>query len=248
MPSDSATSAACIGPPPPKATSANSRGSWPFWTVRERIAPDMFAFAIVTIPSAASSSGRPSSSAEPLHGGDGGVAVELHLAAEEAVGVDAAEHDVRVGRASAPARRGRSRPGRGSRRRCAARRGRRRPRRRRRSSRRRRRSCGCRSSARAADSPATQVSRAEASLIPRSVTIPMSAEVPPTSKVISCLRPVVSPAQSPPSTPAAGPGEEQRHGLLRPPSRPRRRRRSTSSRAASRARPRSARAPASRSR
>ena len=27
IPSDSATSAACVGPPPPKATSANSRGS-----------------------------------------------------------------------------------------------------------------------------------------------------------------------------------------------------------------------------
>ncbi len=97
MPSDSATSAACIGPAPPKATSANSRGSWPFWTVRERIAPAMFAFAIVTMPSAASSSGRPSSSASALHGRDGRVAVELHLAAEEALGVDAAEHDVRVG-------------------------------------------------------------------------------------------------------------------------------------------------------
>ena len=115
MPSDSATSAACIGPPPPKATRANSRGSWPFWTVRERIAPDMFAFAIVTIPSAASSRRKAELVGEPLHGGDGCVAVELHLAAEETVGVDAAEHDVRVGQRRLARRPGRTQPGRGSR-------------------------------------------------------------------------------------------------------------------------------------
>ena len=66
-------------------------------TVRERIAPDMFAFAIVTIPSAASSRPSPSRSASRCDRRRGELAVELHLAAEEAVGVDPAEDDVRVG-------------------------------------------------------------------------------------------------------------------------------------------------------
>ena len=63
--SESATSAACSGPAPPKATSANSRGSCPFSIVRERIARAMFEFAIVRIPSAVSASPSPSSAASP---------------------------------------------------------------------------------------------------------------------------------------------------------------------------------------
>ena len=48
------------------------------------------------------------------HGGDGRVAVELHLAAEEAVGVDAAEHDVASVTVGSLRRRCRSTPGPGS--------------------------------------------------------------------------------------------------------------------------------------
>ena len=96
MPSESATSAACSGPAPPNATSANSRGSWPFSIVRERIARAMFEFAIVRIPSAVSSERQPELLGEPADGLDGGLAVERHPAAEEALRVEPAEHDVRV--------------------------------------------------------------------------------------------------------------------------------------------------------
>ncbi len=53
--------------------------------------------------------------------------------------------------------------------------------------------------------PATKVSRAEASASPLPVTTPMSADVPPTSKVTRWSRPEARPAWAPPSTPAAGP-------------------------------------------
>jgi hypothetical protein len=53
--------------------------------------------------------------------------------------------------------------------------------------------------------PAIQVSRAVASPKPPCVTMPISAEVPPTSKVMRLRCPERAPAQSPPITPAAGP-------------------------------------------
>ena len=53
--------------------------------------------------------------------------------------------------------------------------------------------------------PAIQVSRAVASAKRPSSTMPMSAEVPPMSKVMSLRRPESSPVQRPPRTPAAGP-------------------------------------------
>jgi len=46
--------------------------------------------------------------------------------------------------------------------------------------------------------PAIQVSRAVASPKPPSVTMPISAEVPPTSKVMSCLRPDSPAVHAPP--------------------------------------------------
>ena len=62
-PSIAASSAACSGPAPPKATSANSRGSRPRSTVIERIVCAMFALATVRMPAAASRRSIPSSSA-----------------------------------------------------------------------------------------------------------------------------------------------------------------------------------------
>ena len=56
-----ATSAPCNGPAPPNATSANSRGSTPFCTVRERMALAMLLLMTVSTPSAASSLPRPRS-------------------------------------------------------------------------------------------------------------------------------------------------------------------------------------------
>ena len=92
----SATSAACSGPAPPNATSANSRGSCPFSIVRDRIARAMFELAIVRIPSAVSRTPMPSCSARRSTAACGGVAVQLHAPAEEPLGVDPAEHHVRV--------------------------------------------------------------------------------------------------------------------------------------------------------
>ena len=62
-PISSATALACSGPAPPKATSANSRGSWPRCTLITRSAPAMFSLTILRIPSAASSRLRPIASA-----------------------------------------------------------------------------------------------------------------------------------------------------------------------------------------
>ncbi len=53
----------CSGPAPPKATSAKPRGSMPFCTVRERMAFAMLELMMVRMPSAASLTARPSSSA-----------------------------------------------------------------------------------------------------------------------------------------------------------------------------------------
>ena len=54
IPIRAATSTACSGPAPPKATRENSRGSTPFCTVRELIAFAMFALTMASTPSAAS--------------------------------------------------------------------------------------------------------------------------------------------------------------------------------------------------
>ena len=96
MPSESATSAACSGPAPPNATSANSRGSWPFSIVRERIAPRHVRVRDREDPLGRLGGGSPSCSASRPTTSTGGVAVERHPAAEEALGVEPAEHDVRV--------------------------------------------------------------------------------------------------------------------------------------------------------
>ena len=64
-PISSATALACSGPAPPKATSANSRGSWPRWTEITRSAPAMFSLTIARIPSAAWSTDSPIASATP---------------------------------------------------------------------------------------------------------------------------------------------------------------------------------------
>ena len=53
--------------------------------------------------------------------------------------------------------------------------------------------------------PAIHVSRAVASAKRPSSTMPMSADVPPMSKVMSLRRPESSPVHRPPRTPAAGP-------------------------------------------
>ena len=97
IPSERATSAACRGPAPPKATSVNWRGSWPFWIVRERIAFAMLWLTSVITPAAASE--VPSSSCA-LSRSMAAVAqlwIDLHLAAEEVLGTEASEDDVRVG-------------------------------------------------------------------------------------------------------------------------------------------------------
>ena len=57
-PSASATSQACRGPAPPKATSSRSRGSWPRSTVTTRIAATISWFATARIPRAAAARPR----------------------------------------------------------------------------------------------------------------------------------------------------------------------------------------------
>src|SRR5436309_971805 len=61
--------------------------------------------------------------------------------------------------------------------------------------------------------PAILVSRAEACVIPRAVTMPMSALVPPTSNVMRFSRLLRRPTHSPPSTPAASPDKPFRNHL-----------------------------------
>jgi hypothetical protein len=53
------SASACSGPAPPKATRANSLGSYPCWTDTSRSAPTMFSLTMSMIPAAASSIGRP---------------------------------------------------------------------------------------------------------------------------------------------------------------------------------------------
>ena len=101
-----ATSAPCSGPAPPKATSEKSRGSRPFCTVFERMALAMFALTMVSTPSAASCLSMPSVSASAVSALVGPFRRKRHLAAEEVVRIQPAEHEVGVRhcrRASAPA-------------------------------------------------------------------------------------------------------------------------------------------------
>ena len=65
MPSSAAIAAACIGPAPPKGSSAKRRGSRPRSTVTTRRARIISWLAIRTIPSAVSSSPRPRASPSP---------------------------------------------------------------------------------------------------------------------------------------------------------------------------------------
>ena len=95
-PISSATALACSGPAPPKATSANSRGSWPRWTLMTRSAPAMFSLTIRRMPSAAASTVSPIGVRDRAHRGPRRVDVERHLAADQ-VGREVAEHDVGVG-------------------------------------------------------------------------------------------------------------------------------------------------------
>ena len=63
MPSPSASSQACCGPAPPKATSVNSRGSKPRSSEIARTARSIVAFTTRTTPSAAASTSAPIASA-----------------------------------------------------------------------------------------------------------------------------------------------------------------------------------------
>ena len=109
-----AIATACSGPAPPKAISVVSRGSMPRLTETARTASDMAPSAMVVIPSAASTVPSPSRSPIAADRGLGERAVELHVAAEEARAVEAAEHEIGVGhrrRLAAAAVAGRARIG-----------------------------------------------------------------------------------------------------------------------------------------
>ena len=129
-----ATSAPCSGPAPPKATSAKSRGSMPFCTVRERMA-----LAMLAVDDGEDALGRVALGGRPSSRGQArrsraraATSSSVMLAAEEVLARRAGPaRDWRRSR-SASCRRGRRRPGPARRRRSAARRGRRRPDRRRR--------------------------------------------------------------------------------------------------------------------
>ena len=152
MPSVAATSAPCSGPAPPNATSAYSRGSMPFCTVRELIAFAMLLLTTVRMPSAARRRSRPSRSASsPITCAAAPTSSAMlpprKLSWSSRPSTRLAS--VTVGSRAAAAVRG------GAGLRTGALRGRPRTRRRsrhRRCCRRRRRSCGCRSSARSPDS------------------------------------------------------------------------------------------------
>ena len=165
----------------------------------------MLALAIVMIPSAVSWRPSPTTSASACTGGGGPLGIERDLAAEKTIGVDAAEHGVRIGdRRLLPAVAVARRPGA-----CTG------------ASWANPESAGSidmrdraapsadrvnvqhRDEQRVAGHP--RVARRGLHRHPRSVTMPMSAEVPPMSNVISRARPESSPAQTPPRMPAAGP-------------------------------------------
>ena len=110
-----ATSTTCTGPAPPVATIVNSRGSWPFSAMWMRAAAAMFSFTMSQMPHATSVAesfelSRRASEAPPRARSR----LELHLAAEEVVGVEIAQHEIgvghrRLGPALAVARRARDR-------------------------------------------------------------------------------------------------------------------------------------------
>jgi hypothetical protein len=70
-------------PAPPKATSANRRGSWPRSTDTTRIARSMLAFATRTMPSASSPTVSLSAARQVLRGRSGAIDVDRHPPAEE---------------------------------------------------------------------------------------------------------------------------------------------------------------------
>ena len=97
MCSSRAIAITCSAPAPPEATRAKSRGSKPFCTETSRTASDIFEIAISTIACAAATvsifRGLAIFSAMPRAAR---VGVELHLPAEEVVGIEPTEHDIRV--------------------------------------------------------------------------------------------------------------------------------------------------------
>ena len=95
--SSSARKAACIGPAPPKATSAKSRGSIPWATVSVRIACAIFALITSRIPSASRQRLERELRCEAGDGALRGSGVERHPAAGERLGIDPAEHEIRIG-------------------------------------------------------------------------------------------------------------------------------------------------------
>ena len=111
-----ARSQACTGPEPPKASSVKSRGSRPRSTVTARMARTMLALTTSRMPSAASSTWRPSGFADVTRDRcPRRLDVERQRAAAEH-GRQQAEHDIGVGHRRLRRRRGRSRPGRAARR------------------------------------------------------------------------------------------------------------------------------------
>ena len=117
-PISSATALACSGPAPPKATSANSRGSWPRCTQITRSAPAMFSLTIRRMPSAASSSERPIASAifcTAARAASTSSVISPPIRSRREV----AEDDVGVGHRRLRRRPGRRPPGRARRRRTA---------------------------------------------------------------------------------------------------------------------------------
>ena len=109
-PSSAATQPACRPPAPPKDTSVNSRGSSPANTVRSRIASAITELATRNIPAAVANALSPSSPARTPITRSAAARVEPHPPAEEELGVEQAEHDVRVGHRRAARRRARRTP------------------------------------------------------------------------------------------------------------------------------------------
>ena len=148
-----ASAVACSGPAPPSATSVKRRGSRPRRIETSRMPSTICAFTTRWMPSAASSTDRPSGRAMrrsiAARASAGSSATEPPA---KYAGIELAEHDRCIGHRRLPRRRGRSRRARARSRPIADRRAARRRRRARRWSRRRRRSRSRRPSARAPES------------------------------------------------------------------------------------------------
>ena len=97
IPSSAAIAAACIGPAPPKGSSAKPRGSMPRSTVTTRSARTISWLATRTIPAAVSSGSSPSAAASAPTAARGRVGVERDAAGEARVGGEVAEQQVGVG-------------------------------------------------------------------------------------------------------------------------------------------------------